>query len=137
MINLIIFRVNDAMTRNVHWSRASVRACVRVCVCACVCVCLCVCLSVRRPNYCTDPDVTSGNCKACHLAVHCWTDLQSMHRFRCYGNIAPNSLYAWLPNLKCIVSPGPKIGREPQSLKVGHLSSTTIIWACLAHVRLS
>jgi len=41
------------MTRNVHWSRASVRACVRVCVCACVCVS--VCLSV-----CPSPKLLHG-----------------------------------------------------------------------------
>ena len=25
------------------------------------------------------------------LVVHCWTDLQSVHGFRCYDNIAPNA----------------------------------------------
>ena len=40
----------------------------------------------------------------CPLVVHYWTDLQSMHRFRCYDNIARTrnvseclySVYAWL-----------------------------------------
>jgi len=42
------------------------------------------------PHYCTIPDVTSGNGKGCPLAVHYWADLQSVHGFHCYDNIAPN-----------------------------------------------
>jgi len=57
-----------------------------------VCVCLSVCLSVAAfPHYCTDPDVFWGNGRACPLAVHCWADLQSVHGFRWYDNIAPNA----------------------------------------------
>ena len=56
-----------------------------------VCVCLCVCLSLAAcPHYCTDPDVTWGMA-GCPLVVHYWADLQSVHAFRCYDNIAPNA----------------------------------------------
>ena len=52
---------------------------------------LCVCLSVAAfQHYCTDPDVSWRNGRACHLAVHCWADLQSVHVFRYYDNIMPN-----------------------------------------------
>jgi len=55
-------------------------------------VCVSVCLSVAAfPHYCTDPDVTWGNGMGCPLVVHCWADLQSVHGFRCYDNIAPNA----------------------------------------------
>jgi len=48
---------------------------------------LCVCLSLAAfPHYCTDPDVTWGNGRGCPLVVHCWADLQSVHRFCCYDN---------------------------------------------------
>jgi len=60
--------------QNVLWSRASL--CVSVCLSAAV-----------RPNYCTDPDVTSGRGRGCPLVVHYWVDLQSGHGLRCYGNI--------------------------------------------------
>jgi len=50
-----------------------------------------ICLSlVAFPHYCTDLDVSWGNGKGCHLVVHYWADLQSVHGFRCYDNIAPN-----------------------------------------------
>jgi len=53
---------------------------------------LCVCLSLASfPHYCTDLDVTWENGRRCLLAVHCWADLQSVHGFRCYDNIAPNA----------------------------------------------
>jgi len=67
-------------------------------------VCLCVCLSTAAcPHYRTDPDVTWGNVRGCPLVVHYWADLQSVHGFRCCGNIARTrnvreclySLYAW------------------------------------------
>jgi len=65
------------MMQNVLWSRASM----------CLSVCLCVCLSTAvRPHYCTDPDVTWGRGRGCPLVVHWWTDLQSGHALRCYGN---------------------------------------------------
>jgi len=54
--------------------------------------CLSVCLSLAAfPHYCTDPDVTSGNDRGCPVVVHYWADLQSVHRFRCYDNIALNA----------------------------------------------
>jgi len=55
-----------------------------------------MCASVCRfraifPNYCMDPDVTWENGRVCSLVVQYWADLQSVHAFRCYGNIAPNA----------------------------------------------
>ena len=53
-----------------------------------LCVCLSVCLSLASClHYCTYPDVTCGYGTGCPLVVHYWADLQSVHRFRCYGNI--------------------------------------------------
>jgi len=63
-------------TRNVLWSRASVRLCLSVCLSAAAC-----------PHYCTDPDVTWGSGRRCALVVHYWADLQLVHGMRCYGNI--------------------------------------------------
>ena len=59
-------------------------------------MCLCVCLSARLsiaafPHYCTDPDVTWRNGRGFPLVVHYWEDLQLVHGFRCYDNIAPNA----------------------------------------------
>ena len=55
-------------------------------------VCVCVCLSFTAfPHYCTDPDVTPGNGRKCPLVVHYWVDLQFVHRYRCFDNIAPNA----------------------------------------------
>jgi len=52
---------------------------------------LCVCLSLATfPHYCTDLDVTWGNGSRCPLVVHCWADLQLVHGFCCYDNIALN-----------------------------------------------
>jgi len=54
---------------------------------------LCVCLSLATfLHYCMDPDVTWGVVPGtwCPLVVHYWADLQSVHEFRCYDNIAPN-----------------------------------------------
>jgi len=70
------------------WGVAEAKCIVAMAVCICVCVCLFV---AAFPRYCTDPDVTWGNGKRCHLVVHYWTDLQSMHGFHCYDNIAPNA----------------------------------------------
>jgi len=54
-------------------------------------VCLSVCLSLAAfPHYCTDADVTWGNGRgapSCALLG----DLQSVHVFRCYDNIASNA----------------------------------------------
>jgi len=69
----------------------------RLCVCLSVCVCVSVRASVAvRPHYCTDPDVTWGRgvVEAAPLVVHCWADLQSVHRLRCYGNITRTLVYA-------------------------------------------
>jgi len=53
---------------------------------------LCVCPSLTAfPHYCMDPDVTWGNGRECPVVVHYWADLQSVHGFRCYDNIAPNT----------------------------------------------
>ena len=53
---------------------------------------LCVCQSLAAfPHYCMDLDVSWGNGRGCPLVVHYWTDLQSVHGFRCYNNIAPNA----------------------------------------------
>ena len=75
------------------------RLCVSVSVC--LSVCLCACLSLAAfPHYCTNPDVGWRNARGRPLVVHCRADLQSVHGFRCYDNIAPiakflYSLYAW------------------------------------------
>ena len=54
-----------------------------------VCLCVCVCLSLATlPHYCMDPDVTRRNGRGCPLVVHYWADLQSVHGFHCYDNIA-------------------------------------------------
>jgi len=55
---------------------------MRLCVYASVCVC------GRMTTLLTDPDViwSSGSC------VHYWTDLRSVHGFRCYDNIGPRVL---------------------------------------------
>jgi len=53
---------------------------------------LCVCLSLAAfPHYYTDPDVTWGNGRGSPVVTHYWADLQSVHGFRCYDNIAPNA----------------------------------------------
>jgi len=52
--------------------------------------CLSVCLSCSAfPHYCMDPDVTWKNGRGYPLVVQYWADLQSVHGFRCYGNIMP------------------------------------------------
>jgi len=54
-------------------------------------LCVSVCLSLATfPHYCSDPDVSWGSGGGRSLVMHYWADLQSMHRFRCYDNIAPN-----------------------------------------------
>jgi len=64
-------------------------------------VCLSACLSLGPfPHYCTDPDVTwemVGVLSSCALLA----DLQSVHGFRCYGNIPVCkliALYAYTAN---------------------------------------
>jgi len=50
------------------------------------------CLSLAAfPHYCTDLDVSWGNCKGCPVVVHYWADLQLVHGFHCYDNKAPNT----------------------------------------------
>jgi len=57
-----------------------------------LCVCLYVCLFLAVfPHYCTDPGVSRGNGRGCPLVVHYWANLQSVHGYRCYDNIAPNA----------------------------------------------
>jgi len=59
------------------------------------CASVCVCVSVATcPHYCTDLDVTWGSDRGCHLVVHYWVDLQSVHGFRCYDNIAEREMSA-------------------------------------------
>jgi len=68
-------------------------------------ICMFVCLSVPHPisTLLHRPDVTWENGTGCPLVVHYWADLQSVHGFCCYDNIAPNVkcdeclylLYAW------------------------------------------
>jgi len=59
----------------------------------CVTACLSVCLSARRriPTLLHGPGCNLGNGRGCPLAVHYWADLQSVHGFSCYDNIAPNA----------------------------------------------
>jgi len=53
---------------------------------------LCVCLFLAAfPDYCTDPDVTWGNNRVCHVVVHHWADLEQVHGSCCYDNIASNA----------------------------------------------
>ena len=40
------------------------------------------------PYHCTDPDVTWGNGRECPLVVHYWADLQLVHGFRYYDDVA-------------------------------------------------
>jgi len=70
------------------WVIDDVKCIVVTPVCVCVCVCLSVCLSTAAcPHYCMDTDVTWGSGRGCHLVVHYWADLQSVHRLRCDGSI--------------------------------------------------
>ena len=59
----------------------------------CLSVCLCVVsLSLAAfPHYCMDLNVTWGNDRGCPVVVQFWADLQSLHGFRCYDNIASNA----------------------------------------------
>jgi len=47
---------------------------------------LCICLSIPRriPTLLHGPRCKLGNGRACPIVVHYWTDLQSVHGFRCY-----------------------------------------------------
>jgi len=67
----------------------------------CASVCLSVCLFLAAfPHYCTDPNVIWGNGRGCHLVVHYWAALQSVHGFRCYyDSITPNAKCQRVPVL--------------------------------------
>jgi len=56
-------------------------------------VCMSVCVTVPRRILTTlhGPGCTMGNGRGCPLVVHYWADLQSVHGFHCYDNIAPNA----------------------------------------------
>ena len=58
-----------------------------------LCVSLSVCVSVRRrmPTLLHGPGCNVGEPYGVPLVVHYWADLQSVHEFRCYDNIAPNA----------------------------------------------
>ena len=73
-------------TRHVLWSRG----------------CVCVCLSVRghMPTLLHGPGCNLGSGRGCPLVVHGWTDLQSMHGLRCYGNITRTLVTT--ANAKCL-----------------------------------
>jgi len=52
-----------------------------------VCVSVCVSVRSRIPTLLHGPGCNMGSGRGCPLVVHCWTDLQSVHGLRCYGNI--------------------------------------------------
>jgi len=66
---------------NVYWWRPS------------VCLCVSICLSVPRriPILLHGSGCNFGNGSGCPLVVHYRADLQSVHGFRCYDNIALNA----------------------------------------------
>ena len=67
--------------------------CMRVSI-WCMYVCLCVCLTVcPRPTLMHGPGCNLGTGRGCPLVVDYWADLQSVHGFRCYDNIAMNAKY--------------------------------------------
>jgi len=52
--------------------------------------CLCVSVPRRIPTLLHGPRCNVGNGRRCPSVVYYWVDLQSVHGFRCYDNIAPN-----------------------------------------------
>ena len=52
---------------------------------------VCVSVSPRIPTLLHGPRYNLGNGRECPLVVHYWADLQSVHGFRCYDNIAANA----------------------------------------------
>ena len=53
-----------------------------------------------------------GNGRGCPLVVHYWADLQSVHGFHCYDNIAPNAKCQWVLVLAvCLVFGWPFVKR--------------------------
>ena len=84
---------------------------------------LCVCLSLAAcPHYCTHPDVSWGNRSGCPLVLHYWADLQSVHGFRCYDNIAPNA--KWQPVLCTRSMPG--LNSAVSDLELRNTGSLTV-----------
>ena len=91
---LLLKRLRDNGKSN--WHKAALP---RLCLCACVSVCLSL---ASLPRY--NSGYSLGNDRGCPLVMHYWADLQSVHGFRCYDNIARTrnvseclySLYAWL-----------------------------------------
>jgi len=83
-----------------------------------LCVSLCVCVSVPRriPTLLHEPGCNLRNSTGFPLVVHYWADLQSVHGFRCCGNIARTrnvsecfySLWLSLVAVSCAVG-GPPI----------------------------
>ena len=57
---------------------------------------MCVCVSVPRriPTLLHGPGCNLEVWQWCHLVVHCWADLQSVHGFRCYDNSAQREMSA-------------------------------------------
>ena len=98
--------------RNVYCSRARSCACVRACLCLSLAAC---------PHYCTDPDVTWRNGRGALTVVHYWADLQSVHGFRCYDNIArtrnvSDGLYSLYARLEIATTLA--LSAEPRSVNV-------------------
>jgi len=56
-----------------------------------MCVCLCVSVPRRIPTLLHGPGCNLRNGRGCPLVVHYWADMQSVHWFRCYGNVVPNA----------------------------------------------
>jgi len=74
---------------------------------------LCVCLSVSLQG----PGCNLGNGRRYPIVVNYWADLQSVHGFRCYDNIAPNAKYQRVLVLAlCLGYIGRKQGRRQEYL---------------------
>jgi len=57
-----------------------------------LCVCLTVCASPHsHTTVLSRPGCNLWEWQGWPLVVHYWADLQSVHGFRCYDNIAPNA----------------------------------------------
>jgi len=80
-------RPNSICLINSAWGAADAK-CILV---TRVCVYLCVCPSSYSNTTVHDPGRDFGEWWGCPLVVHYWADLQSVHGFRCYDNIAPNA----------------------------------------------
>ena len=64
----------------------------------------------------------------CHLVVHYWADLQSVHGFHCYDNIAPNAKCQWVLALAlCLVD---------KVLRLAHVNegSRSFAWHVYLHM---